>query len=552
MNEVTTTPKNEGQLQATLSKSTKLRMSKSEKKLIRKRKAVLKSVKEFIRKMDKMHLEFVTPIPTLIEELCEFDGPPSWYATQFRRIKTETHPEYTHLQPVQIYNVLNGNTKIWPKNEKKARQLEFHAHNTPRGVDVHGNKETARTYTLFQLFPVIKAMFDFSETNRGSLADMIATLKSNSEINFGLQIATAIRKLNGQCDFGKDAAKMLEYIQKKLVIQLIGMVGDKVACVYMIPPTPEVEAKFGEFKKSAHIVTTILGKVETKSEVSKYLENFRYIHKDFKKGVKGVFKDLDEWKTDFMNLYNNYPYIVNTSEYLTSLFYGKTHCTEWAGNTSFETHVAKILNIKQKWIHGQRGDVILELSNGSTLRDERKTLGVVHSGATSWSVDLRLRGQRGLDPLIVRLITATVRSDRSKTCPSNPNDFIALVLLCVITASGDLALRPNDPAARHLSMSCDIANRDEYVEFVADKIDASMYPEHMRETYKSGSTIKTKLKAVFYYDQLTPGSERLNELQELYKTFAERTPNANAIQAYRMAVNDELINTEKNNMKKSK
>ncbi len=60
------------------------------------------------------------------------------------------------------------------------------------------------------------------------------------------------------------------------------------------------------------------------------------------------------------------------------------------------------------------------------------------------------------------------------------------------------------------------------------------------------------IRAVFYYDDLKPGSQRLAELRELYRLFAEREPNEAAIAAYKMAVTDELIDREKTTIAESK
>jgi hypothetical protein len=286
-----------------------------------------------------------------------------------------------------------------------------------------------------------------------------------------------------------------------------------------------------------------LNKKPTTSLLYKYLENFRYIHKDFKDGVEGVCKTFVDFSTDFLALADNYPHIVSTSYYLSSLFTDASHRTEWASNMSFTNNVASVLkNMKEKLNHGERGDRILEFSGKSkyTLKDERKTLGVNRSGILKWMCELRAPAQQGMNPLKLNIITAIMRLDRDIVHPSEPEQFGAMIVLPLLTASGDLALRPDNPAARTLHMIYDLAKGGDYVQIRSTRIGAGTYPDDMQST--DGK--RTLLKAVFHYKDLTPGSKRLKELQQIYKLFASRTPNANAIQAYERAINDELIDKE--------
>ena len=173
------------------------------------------------------------------------------------------------------------------------------------------------------------------------------------------------------------------------------------------------------------------------------------------------------------------------------------------------------------------------------------------------SVELRQRGRQGLDPSKnVRATTAIVRLDRSNKYPGDPTDFTAIIPFPVLTASGNIALRPDDPSARTLYMNCDIANHNEWIEVTTGMIGADAYPPSMqkieRSTCNDRTTKKTLIRAVFYYDDLKPGSQRLAELRELYRLFAEREPNEAAIAAYKMAVTDELIDREKTTIAVSK
>ena len=215
---------------------------------------------------------------------------------------------------------------------------------------------------LLQLFPGIISQFNFRETVRGSLVDMIAIYIANPEISLGLQIVTAQLSPKNNPGLYKTIMKIIEYLDMNLVIIFICMINNQIVGVYMLPPTPDIIHELSKFESSLTFQPAILNKTNTRSSLSKYMENFRYIHEKFK-NVKGVFKDLNEFQTDFLELGHKYPYIVNTPFYFTSLFAdtadGKR--TEWAGNVSFELNVASVLDITQKYLHGDRGDVTYDI-----------------------------------------------------------------------------------------------------------------------------------------------------------------------------------------------
>ncbi len=505
---------------------------------------VTKYVKQWETQLKGMNLQFVTPIPELIKQLCEYKAKISHFKTQFMR----TDVVYTHPQLVEINNVLNGNTKIRTVEEIERDQQEVSAKYHPRGADTGSDTETDRFFLfLQQRCPELLARYYFTATTRGALVDIIATSKIDPTKSFGLQIATA-KLANGRSNFTKVIKMIRKYLDENIVVLLIAMIENQVVGVYMILPTPSVVSKLREFKESLQIKPTMLNKQNTPvGSLNNYLETFRYIHTDFQKGVQGVKKNFDDLSTDFSELCDKYPSIVNTIFYLSGLFLNVCQRTEWAYDIAYDVHVASSLRIKQTRIHGGRGDMLLEFDGKYKVIEERKILGISNGvDSNSYNLVVREPGQQGLDPLKVGVTTGFMRSDRSIAAPSEPGCFIAMVVLPVTTASGNIAIRPDKPASLTLSMSCDVANRDEYIEIIADKIGADAYPDHMQSTYTLGKkTHIRKIKAVFYFDTLTPGSKRLCELQELYKTFAERSPNAQAIQDYETAVNRELIDSEK-------
>ncbi len=534
-------------------------LSSEDRKKQQREKYIAKIVNEWRVKLASMELAFALPIPDLVEQLRNCDVALLHFKTLFKR--TTPGHEYTHPIPIAIDNVLRGHVKIWNDDDKKAHFAAVNAKHHPRGVDTSGNTETERAYDFFQPFMKIIEMFEFKETVRGSLTDMIAIYNTDHESALGLQIATAQLSKNGRFSLHKTIRKIITYLNNKLIVLFIYMADDRIVGVYMLPPTPDVIHELSKFEGSlTFFQSAMLNKKNTSSTFCKYMENFRYIHDDFKKDVEGVFKDLSEFQTDFLELGDKYPYIVNTPFYFASLFADTAvgQRAEWAGNVSFELNVANVLDIQQKYLHGNRGDVRMRFDDDCEIDDERKILGV-HSQVDSscCKLELRNRGRQGLDPSKnVRATTAIVRLDRSNKYPGDPKDFTAIIPLPVLTASGNIALRPDDPSARTLYMNCDIANHNEWIEVTADMIGADAYPPSMqkidRSTCNNKTTKKTLIRAVFYYDDLKPGSQRLAELRELYRMFAEREPNEAAIAAYKLAVTDELIDREKTTIVDSK
>jgi hypothetical protein len=262
--------------------------------------------------------------------------------------------------------------------------------------------------------------------------------------------------------------------------------------------------------------------------------------------VKGPFKNLEEFSDNFLTLLcDNYDKVVNTPDHFSSLFSSVSKRTEWASNRSFEImNETQELGLTISLIHGGRGDVKLKLDDEHVIIDERKTLAVDGSiDSASWRLPLRQGGKQGLNPLKVNTTTASIRGDRHIKFPSEPWNFIGIMFCPVLTASGNLALRPDNPRALDLAMRCDVANRDEWVRVIANKIDADIYPEHMTQILPGSKHIK--IKAVFYYDTLTKGSERWNDFLYLFRLFAKRVPSQAAIDAYNNAITPQLIDEEK-------
>jgi hypothetical protein len=143
---------------------------------------------------------------------------------------------------------LSGSTKIWSVADKRKHQDEVNAVHNPRGVDTNGDKETARFKALMQLFSEIIEKFDFEETTRGSLTDIIVTLKTDGKIVFGLQIATSDAMDRKHFNFAKTVEGLIRYFDENLVVLMIAMVNNQVAGVYMIPPTQDIKDKLATFK----------------------------------------------------------------------------------------------------------------------------------------------------------------------------------------------------------------------------------------------------------------------------------------------------------------
>ncbi len=522
---------------------------------------VAKYVDKLIDTLAVKKITFVTSRSKLIEQLQIFEGKQmTELKTRFRReIQREDGSTYIyeHPNPIRIHSALNRDHTILPDDLKKKKQDAFNVIHHPRGVDTCGDTETIRTKALFEeACPDIANQFEFEETTRGTLTDMIMTSKIDPTISFGLQIATA--QSNGTFYFNKTVAEILNCFDKNLVVLFIGVVNGEIAGVYMIPPTQDAKDTFGKFAGSKQVAPSMLSKSKTSAQLNKYMENFRYIHTKFQGTVplrvQGTFKGLDAFSAEFLELHNNYPHIVNTPEYLSSLFVDASRLTEWICNVSFAIHVAHpdILNITEKTIHGERGDKFLNFGEYQ-LKDERKILGVVDKtiSVNGWKLPLRKQGHEGLNPLKVNVITFFIRSDRDLICPDKPEQIIGFGLLPVITANGDLALCPNRPESLHLSMTFDASKCEEWVLITPDRIGNNTYPENMQIVAGTTSKPKTSIKAIFYYKDLQPGSARLNELRELYKLFANREPSKDAIRAYQSAVNSKLIDGEKATKKKN-
>lgn len=508
---------------------------------VRTRDTITKLVDKWVTRLAERNIEFVLSPEDLATKLYDFDNKfINHFKTQFKR----TEINYVHPKLVAIGDVLSGNTKIWTDDEKTSKQRADNEENVPRGFDTNGDKETTRFLTFFKLFPKLSKRFNVTDTVRGSLVDIILTSIRDSSISFGLQIATS-KMFKGGFSFNKTIAGILKCLEHNLFVLCIGMVDEQIVGIYLIPPTSSVKEGFERFKDSMKIKPRMMSHKQPSSELNQYLYTFRYINSSFHGGMKGSFKDLDEFSDDFLTLLcDNYNSVVNTTEHFSSLFISACDRTEWAGNRSFEMmNDTQELGLIQTLIHGARGDMKLKLKDEYELVDERKTLIVDHCSSKSWRLPLRQSGQQGMNPLIVNTITASVRRDRSNIFPSEPEDFIGFVFFPILTASGNLALRPDVPSACSLCLSCDTNNRDEWIRISIDKIGSDTYPEHMTEMIPGSKYIK--IKAVFYYDILTKGSERWHDFLYLFRLFAKRVPTQDAIDAYNNAVTPELIDTEK-------
>ncbi len=511
-----------------------------------------------VQKLKEKDIEFVEPASELIERIYKAPGSMEHTKAMFRR----TDIDYTHPTPVAIFHVLRDRIRIWTEQEKKAHQNVLVAKYHPRGVDSGSDTETARFSTVLDIDPVIREMFRVDETVRGSMADIILIAHMDEQVGVPIQLATAIQSTNGTFDVHKTPKALYNYLVHDIPVLLIGMVKLRVAGLYIIMPTPAAKKEWAELAEkhgSMNIAPAMLGKKKTYSILNKVLQKYRYLHKDFKDGIDGISKNLDYFPADFLDMIcDNYHTIVKTPAYLSSLFddNDKGHTTEWAYNVSFKMNVADVLSIIQTPVHGGRGDMDLDFGGEFRVRDERKILRIAgrdqkgNIDLLSWALDLRERGKQGLHPLNVRTVTAFARADRSEPFPSKPSDIVALIVVPVITETGNGALRPDKPEVRTLHISCDVANRSEYFEIVPGKIAADAYPAHLCETVGVGRKRKYRIKAVFYYDQLKNNPEKLNEVRELYKLFAERQVSENAIATYEAAVTDELIEKEKKALKK--
>jgi hypothetical protein len=520
----------------------------------RKEKFVIECVNKWKKTLAQKNIAFVDET-TLIQQLRYFESAISHFKTRFRR----TDIDYEHPVPVMISHVINGHTKIWTKEEQTQYREGLKAIHSPRGIDTNGDKETGRFRGFIDdKCPEIKDLFTIYETVRGSSVDIILICNMDNQVSFPLQIGTANQSSGATCNFNKIVKDANKCLQRNIIILLIFMVNNKLAGLYFIPPTPaakKVWAELAEAHGTMNINPVALNTIKTKSKLYKAMQKFRYLHKDFKKGVNGDSKDLDDFTADFLDmLCDNYHVIVNTPFYFSSLFEGnnKRQRSEWAANVSFKINVADVLSITETTNHGERGDMLLDFGEFHTM-EERKIL-VIQNGVKSKTslLYLRKQGQQGLHPSKVGVTTGFQRVNRGQPYPSEPDDFNSCIIFPVLTELGELAMRPDDPSAIGLSLSCDAANQSEYIEIMADKIGVGAFPAHMCEIVGIWKKPRIRIKAVFYYNQLKDNPEKLNELRELYRLFAERTPSENAIAAYENAVTDELITNEKNRIKKSK
>ncbi len=554
------------------SKLYSLRKPELKKQKPKTEKRVARFVDKCIQKLEKMDpsLEFVTPRSDLIEQILQFDGTQmSSFKTRFRR-KADG---YVHPTPVRIGHIFDGNTKIWTDDEKKANQELVNAKHQPCGVDTNGNKEKNRSVGwINDHCPKIKERFTFEETCRSSLADIIATDRDTGK-SFGIQLFTAMLQSNGLCNYNKILDDIIQCINAKIVPLGICVttadnnIDEEAVGGYMIDPTSDFENQLVKAgcKGTMNFAPRMLSKKITTSKLTKILEQFRYIRPKFQDGVQGEYMNLDDFQTNFLNLCDNFPSIVNTPEYLKSLFNGVSARTEWAGNMAYENNILELLKgFKLTPKHGGRGDMVLEYDDGKGIKfqidDERKTLGVVGGSKNvkslewnSWRVVIREPGHQGLHPSKVDLTTASKRSNRLLANPTQPADFPAIVVLPVLTADGHPALRPDNLAAFNINMHISPGER-EYIHVKTSKISANIFPESIQKIDEENKSM-TKLKVLFYYDDLkNPDGKRLRELLELYTMIGDRRKNLkpSAIEAYETAVNASLIEKEKNHIKLKK
>ena len=492
----------------------------------------IKYIDKWTLELANKNIAFVESRHALIDRLMNYKERPSFFSAILKR----TDINYTYKTPVVIYRVLTGNTKIWSPDEKQNKYDSIHI--LTRGEDVNNNKETERFYKLLDLVPELLKIFTFNSTVRGTLADFIGKFNNNSSKAIGLQIASAYSTDRNQFHYNKKAKDLVTYLKHNLIIILIGIVDDKIAGVYFIPPLSDVIINFSKFG-NINIGPSMLAKREVSSNINKYLENYRYLNNEFTKDVKGTYKSMSQFVIDFFDIINtNFLTLTNTEDYFTSLFKGEYNRIEWLGNKSFNIHVSPLLNITQTINHGERGDIFIHfIDKKYTLLDERKTL-KFHRGITSCTHIFRIRsqGSHGLNPNKVHITTAFIRNRL------NTEEIIGFIILPVIDSNGQLALRPDRPDALDFSLRCNINNREEWISVNSKFISPDIYPSYL--TRLNDDTIE--IKAVFYYDRLyNKNSNRLNDLSFLYNTISTRIPSLTAINAYNNSITDELINNEK-------
>ncbi len=511
-------------------------------------------IDEWADRLEKMDpsIEFVERKDKIIEELRYFNDVPS----HFKAWLQQKDNKHVHPTLVRVCHVINGHTTIRTDAQKKTHQRAITTKNQPPGVDTNGNIETDRFYFgVVDPYPEISDVYTFEDTVRGTLTDIIAR-KHDSEESIGIQFSSAASEtLDGQFNSHKTIDYIIKCIDADIILLHSAIIKGEVGGFYMIEPS--VRQELVDLKKgSTEFCPSMFSKRRT-SGLNKIMEKYRYILFKFQKNVKGEYKDLKEFPTDFLALSTKYSFLVHTPTYFSSLFNDKAHKTEWAGNEAYKNNVLKLVNIHLTPIHGERGDICMKYDDGTykfDLKDERRTLGVANDvDSNSWRLYLRNRGHHGMNPSIVDLATAHIRSDRSQPYPDKPEDFIGISIFAVITSGGNLAIRPDNPSSRNLDMNFNAYNGDQYVTIQTKRIGAGMYPDSMQIDDQLSGT--TKIKSVFYYKDLAnPDGKRLHELLELYTLIAQRRDAnfTNAQLSYDTAVNQQLIDKEKAHLKKLK
>lgn len=479
------------------------------------------------------NIAFVESRDILIDQLMKFEERPSFFVAQFKR----TDIDYIQTNPTVIRRVLVDNTRIWPEIERQSRYDSLHISN--RGEDVNGNKETNRFNQLLELFPELKQVFTFTPTVRGTLVDFIASFCKYPTKAIGIQISSARATKLQQFSYSKTTDDFLTYLEHGLLIVMIGLIDNKIAGMYLIPPTQDVISEL-KILGTVNICPCMLAKRIVSSDINKYLEKYRYLNPEFTKDVTGEYKLMSHFVGDFFNIVTEqYSTVVNTPDYFTSLFRSSSNKIEWLGNSSFTKHVEPLLNIIQTINHGERGDMYLHFKEPDfTLLDERRTLKPVRGIKSNvYAFRLRNQGVHGMIPTKVHVATSFVR-DRIE-----PDKIIGFIPLPVIDSDGQLALRYDKPDALDFSLNCDFKNRCEWINVNSKFISSKIYPSYMVRDGERPDRIE--IKAVFYYDALYDISTRLKDLKLLYSLISSRVPSEAAINAYNNAVTKELLHQEK-------
>lgn len=499
-------------------------------------------------KLAKYNVAFMTPREELIQELIKSKSKsngarPDHINTFFKR----TDITYEHPTPVQIAHVIHGRVKIWTPEEKLDKQRSDVKKNTPRSIDSNGNKETGRTHKLLDLCLKLKAKYGFHETIRGSLVDIIGTISKLEA--FGIQIATSDGSLNGQFNFHKVVSDIIYCLIHNLIVILIGVKDDGVVGVYVFFPTPETIAELTPYSEMC-VSTCMISHKKSKNALNMVMKKHRYLTDIYSTVVADNFKSLAQFETDMIDfIEKNYSQVVKSPFYLRSLFKSSSDKCEWAANVLFEQYMVETFGMSMTPIHGQRGDFTLEYtdknSNTVRIRNEHKVAKVANYGKGKLLVlPMRERGRQGLNPEIVDFVISFLRKQRNAVTPSEPDDFTGFSVWPIVTLDGEPGLRPDDLASRGLYFSWDPNDKNEWIRIVEDKIGANLFPDRLtregQPTVRGQRTIE--VRAVFYYENL---SERIDDLYEL---MALRSVNQSAIDAYKNAVTDELIEEEKNKL----